>query len=161
MCNCASCSRTVTPTGAKGNPGSFSGREEIISSSSSSQTLTPAQSGSVIFPKRAAGIDYQLPASEVGLTYEFRVLTDVTSNDYSVGVTGADIYTGFVYKAKLGEIPTISLPNGTTNNVISMNGSTTGGLVGTVIKVTCYEVGFWFVEGTTYGSGAVSTPFSG
>lgn len=162
MCTCASCSRTVTPTGAKGNTGSFSGTENIIISTGASQTLTPSESGSVILPTRANGIDYLLPDSEVGLTYQFKVLTSVTSNDYSIGMTDAtEIFTGFLYRKKAAVVESIITPNGTTNNLISMDGNTTGGQVGTVITVTCYELGKWFVEGYTYGNEIIASPFSG
>ncbi len=162
-CGCTNnCSRTVTPTGAKGNTGNFSGLDAIVNAQSATQVLTAAQSGVKVILNRAAGVIVQLPDSAVGLNYSFDVVTSVTSNNYSITMTDAsELFKGSVFKAVSGSAPTISEPNGTTNNAIVMNGTTTGGLVGTSFRVTCYVAGFWYVEGTTYGSGAVATPFSG
>jgi hypothetical protein len=41
-----------------------------------------------------------------------------------------------------------------------MNGSTTGGVVGTWIRVTDVSLGFWMLEGGIVCTGTEATPFS-
>ena len=50
--------------------------------------------------------------------------------------------------------------SGGSNDVITMNGSTTGGIVGTV--VTCYAAASakYVVSGIALASGTVATPFA-
>jgi hypothetical protein len=48
-----------------------------------------------------------------------------------------------------------------TNDVLSMNGTTTGGIVGSVITVTALESAQYLVHNTLIlGSGTIVTPFS-
>jgi hypothetical protein len=50
---------------------------------------------------------------------------------------------------------------GATNDVLSMNGTTTGGIVGSVITVTALESAQYLVHNTLIlGSGTIVTPFS-
>jgi hypothetical protein len=47
------------------------------------------------------------------------------------------------------------------NDVLSMNGTTTGGIVGSVITVTALEAAQYLVHNTLIlGSGTIVTPFS-
>jgi hypothetical protein len=46
------------------------------------------------------------------------------------------------------------------NDVINLNGTTTGGAAGSVITVTVVAANKYMVTGTLLGSGVVATPFS-
>ena len=48
--------------------------------------------------------------------------------------------------------------NGTTHLTITMNGSTTGGLIGTVIDFEGISATQWLVNGLVVGSGTLATP---
>ncbi len=50
--------------------------------------------------------------------------------------------------------------NGTTIASISMNGTTTGGLIGSRFKVKAISATVWAIEGFIYGSGTVVTGFA-
>jgi hypothetical protein len=41
-----------------------------------------------------------------------------------------------------------------------MNGSTTGGLIGSYVQVTDLSTGYYLVQGSLVGSGTPATPFS-
>ena len=45
-------------------------------------------------------------------------------------------------------------------SAVSFNGTTTGGRIGTKIKITNIAADKWFVEGTVLHSGNVATPFA-
>jgi hypothetical protein len=51
-------------------------------------------------------------------------------------------------------------PNGSSNLVITMNGSTTGGKKGTWIELTATSATQWIVQGFLFGDGTLATPFS-
>lgn len=47
------------------------------------------------------------------------------------------------------------------NDIITLNGTTKGGLIGTYLKLTAIADNVYYVEATVNGSGAPATPFSG
>ena len=49
---------------------------------------------------------------------------------------------------------------GATNDVISMNGTTTGGDANSVVKVVALATAEYMVQGVLIGSGTVATPFA-
>ena len=62
----------------------------------------------------------------------------------------------------LTKLPTADIfaPDVTDDLVISMNGTTTGGVIGTYIRATAISATRWFIQGTLSGSGTATTPFS-
>jgi len=137
-------------------------RKSIINATGSTQTLTAAQSGSLVVLDRAAGCDVTLPADEVGLTYDFVVKTSVTSNDYSInGAATSDLLIGGIQihsSSTLDKVTQFS-PDGTDDDVMSMNGTTTGGEKGTYFTVTCIATNRWHVSGVLVGTGVFTNPF--
>lgn len=121
---------------------------------------TAAQSGTIFTLGRAAGITVTLPAPVVGLTYTFIVTTSVTSTNYKV-ITDAG--TTLLQGAITGATTTASVFESviaTANIAVTMNGSTTGGLVGTQLTFICLSATLWQVIGTNFGSGSPATPFA-
>ena len=47
-----------------------------------------------------------------------------------------------------------------TNDVISMNGTTTGGIANSYVEVTALATAEYMVQGVLIGSGTVATPFA-
>lgn len=131
----------------------------------STRTLTADQSGATIFLNKADGVVITLPAPVVGLSFTFVALTSVTSNSYKV-ITNAG--TVFI-KGLLVSVDTDStnalaydqVGNGSTHVAITMNGTTTGGLIYTNFQLVCMSSTVWgVVRGTNFGSGSVATPFA-
>ena len=125
--------------------------------------LTAAQSGAKVFLAKADGVVVTLPATAVGLTYDFIVHTSVTSNAYklSSSVQGTEFFDGTVNSS--GDAAAASVVftgDGTTHDNVSMNGTTTGGLIGTVLNVTCSAANLWTVSGWLVASGTEATPFA-
>ena len=140
--------------------GAISGQSSI-NALSSNTTLTASQSGEVFLLNSASGVTVTLPAAQVGLTYTFIVETSVTSNDYKVTVGSSNGYLiGSVVEGASAGATDIFIGNGTSDISVTQNGSTTGGLQGSVLTVTCVTTGLWQVSGTLIGSGTVATPFA-
>lgn len=127
------------------------------------RTLTAAQSGTTVYLDKADGVVVTLPASAVGLTYRFVVVTSVTSNAYklSTATQGTEFFDGTYNSLQDAAVASsVFTGDGTTHDNFSMNGTTTGGLVGTDIEVTCTVANKWTVSGNVRGSGTEATSFA-
>ena len=142
---------TVTFSGAQVKP---------VYGSAAGTTLTQAGSGATFLFDTAAGITYTLPAPVVGAVFDFVVTTSVTSSNHKV-ITNAG--TVLLQGAIIGATTTASVFEsviGSSNIAVTMNGSTTGGLVGTNLSFKCLSATLWQVSGTNFGSGSPATPFA-
>jgi hypothetical protein len=100
-----------------------------------------------------------LPASTgKGDTYRIYVPTTVSSGDHVVAALTTDIIQGAVAVAT--DIAGVTCPTTATSDKITMNGSTTGGLLGSYLELRDAKAGQWMVTGTLVSSGAEATPFS-
>ena len=136
-------------------------KNPTVSGSGATVTITPQQSGATFLFDRAAGIVYTLPAPQVGLMYNFLVTTAVTSNAYTVQTdAGTTFLAGVVASAVAAGTGSTFFGNGSTHIKVAQNGTTTGGLIGSVLYVTCVTPTLWNVEASLYGSGTLATPFS-
>jgi hypothetical protein len=128
-----------------------------------SLALTAAQSGAVVYLDKADGVAITLPASAVGLTYRFIVVTSVTSNAYklSTAVQGTEFFDGTVNSLQDAAVASaVFTGDGTSHDNISMSGTTTGGLIGTDLMVTCTAANKWTTSGFLRASGTEATPFA-
>lgn len=155
---------TCNSLDVKGNvtvTGSFIGATASVNSLTTNTTLTATDSGNVYLLDSATGVTVTLPTAAVGLTYTFVVQTSVTSNSYkiTVGSSNGFLIGGLVEGASAGATD-LFIGDGTTDISVTMNGTTTGGLQGTRVTVTCVTTGLWEVSGTVIGSGTVATPFA-
>ena len=97
-----------------------------------------------------------------GLEYKFIMANDAGAD---VTITATD-QTGDFYQGTLAVHQVDSddgfAANGTSNNIITMNATTTGGLLGSEINMRAvYGIG-WIVWGNVFGTnGTAATPFSG
>lgn len=134
-----------------------------IASGAATVQLTAAQSGGTFLFDAASGVAYTLPATPVaGMTFSFFVTVSVTSNAHSVaGASGSIFLLGAVNTVINASATTKAFAaNGTSNYILSMNGSTTGGLQGTVLNLTALSATVWYVEGQIVGSGTLATPIT-
>lgn len=126
----------------------------------STLTVTAADyNGQVINLSRAAGITATLPAATgSNAVYTFVVSTTVTSNSYKVQVANStDVMTG---SASVGGTTGSVFSTLPASDTLTMNGSTTGGLAGSYVKVTDIASGIYLVSAALIGSGTPATPFS-
>jgi hypothetical protein len=96
--------------------------------------------------------------NNVGATFMFYI--DTLATDVQIITDGVDKFTGAAMIAVDDGAKKAFFPEA-TNDVLSMNGTTTGGIVGSVITVTALEAAQYLVHNTLIlGSGTIVTPFS-
>tara|TARA_R100000808_G_scaffold22685_1_gene49509 strand:+ start:118 stop:621 length:504 start_codon:yes stop_codon:yes gene_type:complete len=115
----------------------------------------------------ANGMDITLPAvsaEDAGLWIKIETAVTVTSADLiSVTAQSGDLLEGSIIITKASDAVANAAEfaaDESNDLVFSMNGGTTGGLIGSWAKFTVNENGYWTVEGFLYGSGSLATPFS-
>ena len=135
-------------------------------STDATYAITATESGTVFVLAKADGITFTLPTAAIGLTYEFFVSTSCTSNNYGVDTDGTDNFEGVMINIDKDQAYTstealqaICIASGTQTH-IDLNGSTTGGLVGSRFSVTAINTDRWLVEGMLHGDSNVTTCFS-
>jgi hypothetical protein len=108
----------------------------------------------------AAGLTVTLPAATgSGATYEIIVGTTVSSNSYIIQVANAsDVMMGTLGVAT--DIAGVTCPTTSTSDTITMNGSTTGGVLGSRVVLTDAAANKWAVSGALVSTGTEATPFS-
>lgn len=133
----------------------------VISGSGATVTLTAAQAGSLVLMDRAAGIVFTLPAPTVGAAFTFFASASVTTNNYKIITNAGTVFlAGTLCNVKTDLTTLFSIGDNAANLAVTMNGTTTGGLVGTRISFTCTTATQWIVEGYNLASGTIATPFA-
>jgi hypothetical protein len=95
--------------------------------------------------------------NNLGATFTFVIETAAT--DLDIKTDGTDKFVGGVLMGK-SDAAGKAFFSGASNDVITLNGSTKGGIVGTIIKVTAIGAAKYAVEGINLASGTVVTPFA-
>ena len=96
--------------------------------------------------------------NNIGASFYFYV--DTLATDVQLVTDGTDKFTGAAMIAVNDGAKKAFFP-AAANDVLSMNGTTTGGIVGSVITVTALEAAQYLVHNTLIlGSGTIVTPFS-
>ncbi len=118
--------------------------------------------GTTVFLDRLAGVTITLPAaSGTGNSYSFYVKTAPTSNAHVIKVArSADTMVGWVSIGIAAGGNGWQEYVGGTDDTMSMNGTTTGGLVGSFVTMTDIATNVWLVDGQLGGSGTLATPFT-
>lgn len=135
-----------------------------VLASSGNTTMTSAMSGSIMLID-GAGVDYTLPAIGTGdVGMEFWFVTTVTGDGTNQTITAgaADLLTGgaVIMSTGAGIENDAFSPDVTDDLIITMNGTTTGGIIGSTIHVIAISATRWYVDATLIGSGTITTPFS-
>src|SRR6056300_100596 len=96
--------------------------------------------------------------NNIGASFTFYV--DTAATDVQIVTDGTDKFTGAAMIAVDDGAKKAFFP-GASNDVLSMNGSTTGGIVGSIVTVTAIEAANYLVHNSLLlGSGTIVTPFS-
>lgn len=140
-------------------------KKPVISGSGATRTLNELESGSTVLFDRTGGIVYTLPKAAPGVTYDFVVARTSTTGAAKVianVATSSACITGFVTEtSESGAVtPRPWAANGSTHIAISMNGTTTGGQIGSGFRMTAISANTWFISGLVSGTGTFATPFA-
>lgn len=140
-----------------------------VNVTSATVTLAPAtHAGRVVTLNRAAGVAVTLPAATgTGNQYIVQIGTTVTSNTTTIttGVTGSscDCYEGQAQQTGAAGAVTsfkTAAAGASGSDVITLNGTTTGGIQGDFVYLTDIATGVWMVELVGSITGTAATPFS-
>jgi hypothetical protein len=124
------------------------------------RALNIAESGSLVLLDAAAGFTVTLPPPVAGAFFEFMTTVTVTSSSSKVLTDSASTFL-------LGEVLAFTTAtaspagfafDGTTHRSISMNGTTTGAVIGTRFRLEALSATVWAITGVTVGSGTLATP---
>ena len=95
--------------------------------------------------------------NNLGASFYFVIETAAT--DLDIKTDGTDKFVGGLYIG-VNNATGKTFISGATNDVITLNGTTKGGLAGSVVKVTAIANDKYAVEGIVLGSGTLVTPFA-
>jgi hypothetical protein len=105
----------------------------------------------------AGATDYN-NLNNIGASFYFYV--DTTATDVQIVTDGTDKFVGAAMIAVDDGAKKAFFP-AASNDVLSMNGTTTGGITGSVVQVTALQSAEYLVHNTLIlGSGTIVTPFS-
>jgi len=105
----------------------------------------------------AGSTDYN-NLNNIGASFTFYV--DTTATDVQIVTDGTDKFTGAAMIAVDDGAKKAFFP-GASNDVLSMNGTTKGGIIGSILTVTAVEEANYLVHNSLLlGSGTIVTPFS-
>lgn len=132
----------------------------VVALTASATLAADGYAGKVITLSKADGLTVTLPAATgSGASYELIAVTSITSNSYIIKVANStDVMMGTVDVAS--DIAGVTCPTTSTSDTITMNGGTTGGVLGSRIVLTDVASGKWAVSGGLVSVGAEATPFS-
>jgi len=132
---------TLDVTGAATFSSTINGLKSYVSMTTATAAPTAATSGTVYVFNRAAGVTVTLPVAAAGLHYRFIVGTTITSNAGIIkGATAVDCFTAYSMVNLFDKDNNVAqskifYADGSNDDVFSMDGSTTGGVLGSVIDV--------------------------
>ena len=114
---------------------------------------------------RAAGIDITLPAMEAGDRIKFNISVTVTSNAYDfITNKTSTLFSGFAFiedndNAADNDYAYFA-PDGSDDDAIALNGTTTGGLIGDQLEFIGISSTNVLVRAWLKGTGTIATCFS-
>ena len=133
----------------------------IVNTTATLLTVTQAaHAGSMIVISSTSPIAITLPAATAtGMKLTFAVNVSATATSHTITHAGTDVFQGqaiFQTTSNTCLIWTCTA----TDNVVTMNGSTLGGLVGDIVELVDIKAGVWQVKMRSSSTGAAATPFS-
>ena len=133
----------------------------LTNATAATLTVTAADhAGQVITFNRAGGIATTLPAATgSGNKYRFIVGTTFTSSA-TIKVVGNDTMVGHAILLQDSADTAVAFEAGGTDDTVTMNGTTTGGLAGMEVELIDIATDLWFVKVIGGATGTEATPFS-
>lgn len=115
--------------------------------------------GAVVNVNNTTGFAITLPAATgTGDVYTLYYIATIGSGSGTVVAAGSDKIIGGV--AISTDIAGITMLAASSTTTITLSGSTTGGLIGTWIRLTDAASAKWMLEGFLCSTGSEATPFS-
>ncbi len=99
------------------------------------------------------------PSQTANLGAQFTFIVVTAATDMDIVTDGTDKFVGGLYTG-VNDATGKTFISGASNDVITQNGSTKGGIAGSIIRVTAIASAKYAVEGILLGSGTLVTPFA-
>jgi hypothetical protein len=151
--------RAATATLAK----ALSALGQAVDTTATTLSITQALHGNrVVTVSSAAPIAVTLPAAAgTGISYRFMVCVAATATQHTIKVANTvDVMQGIVVALTTSSANVIGYGCSATSNTITLNGTTTGGVVGDWWELVDIKSGLWQVQGYSSPTGTTATPFS-
>lgn len=138
----------------------------VVLSGGGATTLTAANSGATCIFDTAAASTFTLPAPELGMRFTFISVITATGDHEIIAGTNDHGFLGGVQivSTTADETNAFSAATDGNNDYITMNGTTTGGIAGSIVHVYAIlgtsAAKTWAAHGSLVGSGAMATPFA-
>jgi len=138
----------------------------LVAAGSTLAATVAAHDGKIILLDPAAGSVVTLPdATGSGAVFTFAVSVTATSNSHIIKTARtADHMTGFVALLDMDATPLAAYKgDGTADDTITMNRTTTGGVIGDTVQAVDIAANLWLIRGatlTTVAGSNVADPFS-
>jgi hypothetical protein len=142
--------------------GFISGSDSLVSVTANATMTSAANAGRTMVLDIASGATVTLPAaSGTGNIYKFFVATTVTSNDYIIQVANSsDTMSGMAIVANDGGDTASIFETAADTDTITMDGTTTGGILGAQVEIQDVASNKFSVAVRTAATGTEATPFS-
>lgn len=132
---------------------------KVVSTSDATLVITlPSINASADPVSSGPGADPNTPNN---LGIEYYLYIDTTASALSIQTDGTDKFVGSVLMVDTDSSgATYGYAPAASNDVINLNGTTTGGIAGSWVKIVAIAANKYFVQGVLLGSGSVATPFA-
>lgn len=137
------------------------GSSSVVQLAAGNTTLTYDDHVGRVIEVNDADIEITLPTisdTTIGATYKFFIGTDSTGA--KILTDGTDKFSGNLFIAGGSGEARGFASDVSSNDVISMNGTTTGGDKGSTIEIVAIADNEYLVTGMLIGSGSAATPFA-
>ena len=144
------------------DPAVHGGRLIYVNYTAGACTITlPTVDASADGPYSGPGSDPN-NTSNIGVVYTFFIAATNTNGIKikTFSNTPGDLFIGSLSVGISASTDSLFLPNGSSNDVISMNGTTTGGIAGSYLTIQAVAANKYMVQGMLVGSGTLATPFA-
>ncbi len=135
---------------------------QVIKEAVATRALLAKEAGSLCVFDLAAGTVFTLPAPTEGMEFEFAVTVSNTSNLHKIITNSASVFLvgGVNAESLTAGSADFFVADGTTIVALSMGATTTGGLIGSHVRLRAISSTQWFISGVLCGSGTLATAFA-
>jgi hypothetical protein len=140
----------------------LSGSAGVVNTTASALALTQALHGNrAVTIASATPIAVTLPAATgTGTKYRLVVMVAATATQHTIKIgTTAEVFQGVVV-SRSTTTTIVAFGATATDNTLTLNGSTTGGVAGDEYELTDVKTGVWQLRAVASPTGAAATPLS-
>ena len=150
--------KNITAASTTLDVGNYAGRI-IRVNNATAEIILPAIVSTAYSNVSGPGGDYN-SLNNIGTSYKFYIETSATSGGLTIKTNGTDKYVGIANIVINNDAGGKSFDPSASNDVITLNGTTKGGVTGSMLEITAVAANKYLVSATLLGSGSVETPFS-